>query len=65
VTPYFRSFLIPTSPTHGPWELLAPTRVLKSGDHLHLITHEGEMDVSVTAVADMTFHVSRFHTAAR
>ncbi|MBK6960219.1 MAG: hypothetical protein IPH23_02940 [Gammaproteobacteria bacterium] len=64
VTPYFRSFLIPTAPSQGPWELIAPTRILKPGDHLHLITHEGEMNLSVTTVVDMTFHVSRFHTAA-
>ena len=63
MTPYFRSFLIPTAPSQGPRELIAPTRILKPGDHLHLITHEGEMNLSVTTVVDMTFHVSRFHTA--
>jgi hypothetical protein len=65
LTPYFRSFLIPAAPAQGLWELIAPTRILKPGDHLHLITHEGEMNLSVTAVVDMTFHVSRFHTVAR
>ncbi len=62
LTPYFRSFLIPAAPAQGPWELLAPTGILKPGNHLHIITHEGEMDLSITAVADMTFHVSRFQT---
>lgn len=61
-TPYFRSFLISAAPKQSPWELLAPTGILKPGDHLHIITHEGEMDLSITAVADMTFHVSRFQT---
>ncbi|MGB5146441.1 MAG: hypothetical protein WBN86_04865 [Porticoccaceae bacterium] len=64
-TPYFRSFLIPAAPPHGTWELLAPTGILKTGNHLHLVTHEGEMDLSVTEVADMTFHVSRFRTEVR
>ena len=61
-TPYFRSFLIPATSPHGSWDLLAPSGIVKTGDHLHLITHEGEMDLAVAAVADMTFHVSRFHT---
>lgn len=61
-TPYFRSFLIPATPACGPLELLAPTGILKTGDRVHLVTHEGEMDLSITEVADMTFHVSRFRT---
>ncbi len=61
-TPYFRSFLIPPATACGPRELLAPTGILKTGDRVHLITHEGEMDLSITDVADMTFHVSRFRT---
>lgn len=61
-TPYFRTFLIPAAPACGPWELLAPTGILKTSDRVHLVTHEGEMDLSITEVADMTFHVSRFRT---
>jgi hypothetical protein len=64
-TPYFRSFLIPAAPACSPWELLAPTGILKTGDHLHLVTREGEMDLSVTEIADMTFHVSRFRVNVR
>ena len=64
-TPYFRSFLIPAAPACGPWELLAPTGILKTGDRVHLVTHQGEMDLSITDVADMTFHISRFRTEIR
>lgn len=62
-TPYFRSFLLPA--VHGGWDVLAPSGILKLGDHLHVISHAGEMDLWITALADMTFHVSRFHTSPR
>ena len=61
-TPYFRSFLVPGA-AHGAWDLLAPSGILKVGGLLHLMDHAGEMDLSITAVADTTPQISRFHTA--
>lgn len=62
-TPYFRSFLLPA--VNGGWDILAPSGILKLGDRLHVISSAGEMDLSIAALADMTFHVSRFHTSPR
>lgn len=63
-TPYFRTFFLPAASALDSSELIAPTGTLKPGDRVHLVTHQGDLNLVIANIVDMTFHVSRFGTTS-
>lgn len=58
--PFLRAFLLLGSPARQDRELILPSGLFKPADYVRARTAGAEASLSLTAVIDMTFHITRF-----
>jgi hypothetical protein len=58
--PFLRAFLLPGTAAERDHELILPSGMFKPADYVRARTVGTEVSLSLTAVLDMTFHITRF-----